>query len=624
MPEKIQITLEIDDKGSIKIGDVKGKVDDLGKTVETSSKGPLKNFQEGWGLITAKITAAIAVIYSIKKIFYDLPLSIASATNEIERQAGVLGISTDKFQKWQYAAKMSDVNVQELAIGLKMLSRNMEDVSKGAGESSKYFSAMGISVKDAEGHLRPLSSVMMDIMDKFAIWEDGPRKIAIAMQLFGRSGETLIPLLNKGKNGFNELAKEAEKLGIILSPDLIRKGSEAEDILKKISAQLQAFKLSLAPSALEVVKFGNDIIEVFKKIMEPPRQFLKLMDEISTAWMKLGQKIGVVPKPPGSEEFRYLAAYQARPKVQPPEAMKEVDIVKEVQAAIEAVTAAEEQRGIVANAQFELRESGYTKEKDIVAQVREEIERLEREENERGEIAVARQALKETTDAAAAKAEEDRINESIANARLLYEGWLEEYTKLDNQMKLNWDSIGESFSDIWAFNMTKMISDAENAGKVFKNVFQNMADVFISAVTKMIVEWLIFENVQGGKKTFLGAGSGIGSIIKTIGSLFLKEGGVALGFRPLAQIPRFQSGGVIDRPTLAMVGEGGEREWIIPDSKMGKGSSQGTTIINLRINAVDAGSFIQLCKRNPEGILSAVGADMKTAGGMRSMIKSSY
>jgi hypothetical protein len=170
-----------------------------------------------------------------------------------------------------------------------------------------------------------------------------------------------------------------------------------------------------------------------------------------------------------------------------------------------------------------------------------------------------------------------------------------------------------------------MVRDSENAGEAFKNIFQNMADAFISAVMKMIVEWLIFENVQGGKKTFLGGGSGLGSIVGWIGSLLgLKEGGVVAGFKPIASIPKFQHGAVVDRPTLAMVGEGGEREWIVPESKIGRGGSQGTTVIHFHINAVDAESFINLCKRNPGGILSAVGNDIKTAGGMRSMIKSSY
>ena len=41
---------------------------------------------------------------------------------------------------------------------------------------------------------------------------------------------------------------------------------------------------------------------------------------------------------------------------------------------------------------------------------------------------------------------------------------------------------------------------------------------------------------------------------------------------PQWNVPSFAEGGVVMRPTLALVGEGGEREYIIPESKMGRAS----------------------------------------------------
>ena len=278
------------------------------------------------------------------------------------------------------------------------------------------------------------------------------------------------------------------------------------------------------------------------------------------------------------------------------EKQKEIDIVKEVLAAIEAVTAAEEQRGIVAVGQFELRESLWaTEAKTEEGRVHEGVENAR----------LLKEAFIEAW-TAEAEAEDEAITEGIENARLLYQAWLEEYTKVGNELKLNWDSIGESFSDIWATNMTRMIRDSENAGDAFRNIFQSMADVFVSSVTKMIVEWLVFEQVQGGKKKFLGGGSGIGTAIGWIGSLLgLKEGGVVAGWRPLAGIPGFQSGGIIDRPTLGIVGEGGEKEWIIPESKIGK-SGVGNTYVTYEttykttVVANDVDSFRRLLTQNKD------------------------
>ena len=48
-------------------------------------------------------------------------------------------------------------------------------------------------------------------------------------------------------------------------------------------------------------------------------------------------------------------------------------------------------------------------------------------------------------------------------------------------------------------------------------------------------------------------------------------------------IPGFAAGGIVTRPTLAMVGEGGESEAIIPLSKLGQ--MGGGNVINLTVNA---------------------------------------
>jgi hypothetical protein len=68
----------------------------------------------------------------------------------------------------------------------------------------------------------------------------------------------------------------------------------------------------------------------------------------------------------------------------------------------------------------------------------------------------------------------------------------------------------------------------------------------------------------------------IGALNKVIDGINLARGAMKLG--PLSQmgyitVPAFAEGGVVNRPTLAMVGEGGQSEYIIPASKMAAASS---------------------------------------------------
>jgi hypothetical protein len=193
-----------------------------------------------------------------------------------------------------YAAKMSNVNDADLSQGLKLLSRNMQEASEGTGTAADYFQAMGIEVTDTQGRLRPLGEMMGDIAAQFARWEDGPRKIAIALAIFGRSGEQLIPVLNQGRSGMEALWREAEKLGLILGESIIKKGSEADDVFKRINAQLLAMKENLAPAISGFAGLGEKIIAYlgpgFKKVGE---RLLGAPDDIERAaaeyWKKLEQ-----------------------------------------------------------------------------------------------------------------------------------------------------------------------------------------------------------------------------------------------------------------------------------------------------------------------------------------------
>jgi hypothetical protein len=219
----------------------------------------LDTLKKNWMAVSAVAIAA----YMLIQRAYSFAKDIAITTNEMKRNAEIAGLSTDEYQKWAFAAKMADVNAEELSKGFRLLSRNMSEASQGTGAAKNAFLAMGISVNQVGGGLKPLDVMMKEIMNKFAGWADGPQKIALALALFGRSGEALIPLLNKGAAGFNEFSKEAAKLGIILDPTLINAGSRAEDTFKKINAQLEAGKLRLAPYA---EGFANLILSMLEKL----------------------------------------------------------------------------------------------------------------------------------------------------------------------------------------------------------------------------------------------------------------------------------------------------------------------------------------------------------------------
>ena len=102
-------------------------------------------------------------------------------------------------------------------------------------------------------------------------------------------------------------------------------------------------------------------------------------------------------------------------------------------------------------------------------------------------------------------------------------------------------------------NVFQALQSGDNIGESILNVFKDM----VFQLAQMVVQALIFKAIM----TALGMGGAAGTTNGLTGGL-LGGLGKLLGFTPMAE------GGIVSKPTFAMVGEGGESEAVMPLSKL--------------------------------------------------------
>jgi len=170
------------------------------------------------------------------------------------------GIATESLSALRYAGEVVGTPVEALATGIRKLSLNMAAAAGGGKEQAAAFQAIGVAFKNLDGSLRGSDAVLGDIANKFAAFRDGPEKAALAVELFGKAGADMIPLLNKGASGIADLRTEAERLGVVFSGDLAANAAEFNDNLKKISLSGQAFATTMAGEVLPTL---NELARVF-------------------------------------------------------------------------------------------------------------------------------------------------------------------------------------------------------------------------------------------------------------------------------------------------------------------------------------------------------------------------
>ena len=126
-----------------------------------------------------------------------------------------LGISAVKLQEWSFAATHAGAAPEDLEDALKDMSEKIAEVAGGdTGDAAQLFSALGISVKDASGKIRPASDIFEEVADAIQRNEDPALRTKMAMVLMGDSGRKLIPMLSGGAQGLDDMAKQARDLGL--------------------------------------------------------------------------------------------------------------------------------------------------------------------------------------------------------------------------------------------------------------------------------------------------------------------------------------------------------------------------------------------------------------------------
>lgn len=165
----------------------------------------------------------------------------AQAGDGLDKMSARLGISAVKLQEWSFAATHAGAAPEELEDALKDLSEKIAEVAGGdTGDAAQLFSALGISVKDASGKIRPASDIFEEVADAIQRNEDPALRTKMAMVLMGDSGRKLIPMLSGGAQGLDDMAKQAHDLGLVMNEDAVAAAAKMTDHMDDMKASVTA------------------------------------------------------------------------------------------------------------------------------------------------------------------------------------------------------------------------------------------------------------------------------------------------------------------------------------------------------------------------------------------------
>ena len=192
MSEKVEIIIQAKDQFSRTMKSLRGMLPSV------------KTLALGAGAAVAGLGAGLFAIAN----------STAKAGDEFQKMSLRLGLSTDMLSGMKHAVELSGSSMEALEKGVRTLAKRMSDADEGLVEAERSFTALGIQIKNADGSLKDLDTMMAEAAQGLAGMEDNTKRVALAQELFGRSGTALLPLFKQGAAGLRQMTEEAKALGI--------------------------------------------------------------------------------------------------------------------------------------------------------------------------------------------------------------------------------------------------------------------------------------------------------------------------------------------------------------------------------------------------------------------------
>lgn len=278
-----------DQKIAFKIAaQVTGSEEIKGLTRDVSAlRGSAQGIESAFGLAGNAIKG-LAAAFGAREIF-NFTKGLIDLGDELKATSEKFGISASMLAKFKTSAELSDVSFESLGNGIKKLSVSMVEAATKGGDAAKAFTNIGVSIKNNDGSLKTNAQLLLEIADKFSKTEDGARKAAASVAIFGKAGTDLIPFLNQGPEAIQEF-------GLAIDDDFANKADNFNDNLTKIATNFKNVALSavkdLLPSLVSVSgaiaemgsKDSSKGIGFFEKLGDTIKQF-------SLVWYGAGKLI---------------------------------------------------------------------------------------------------------------------------------------------------------------------------------------------------------------------------------------------------------------------------------------------------------------------------------------------
>jgi len=503
------------------LSNAQSKIADFGKATSKVGTSLTKN-------VTAPILAVGGGLLA-------LGIKLGNTADRILDLNAITGMTTNAIQEWQFVTKEAGVSTEAVTNATQKLTKQMFALENDSGKASESFAKLGLNFEEFNN--LSADARIETLIDRLSTIEDETERARIGTELLGGAWQDIAPIVALGSDAIANARQEARDMGAVMDGDALEAANNFRIQMEKLKTQFQVAGNEIGLKFLPILTdtlipiLQDNIIPLIDKVVQVIKvwvdRFMELDDKTKNIILAV---IGVlvVLGPILIIVGKMITIFATV-----------IGVFKTVVVVIGTIITVVKALG--------------TALLFLLA-------------NPVGLIILGIVAL--VTAGILLYKNWEKVKEFAINIWEFLQGFLQ--TKLGVIAGLLTGPIGIGLLIIanWELIKEKAILIFNAISNTLKNIFTGVRDfilnIFLSISSGIMNQITKIKNAIDGvlsffkktKETIDKFAGGAKGVISSAGSLIKSS------------VPFLSEGGIITRPTLAMIGEGGESEAVIPLSKL--------------------------------------------------------
>lgn len=225
------------------------------------------------------------------------PFALATAQfiktgDELNKMSARTGVSVQALSELKFAAQQSGASLGDVEKGIKGMQRVLLDAEQGLSTATDTLELLGLSLDELKGKA-PEDQFELIARNVAAI-EDPSKRAAVSMEVFGRAGQVLQPMLAD----MEALRAEAQELGITMDEETAQSAADLADAFNRAKQTVVALAVqvgaALAPSLIDLANIVIDSVKFTLDFVKSHQRLIVVTAATGAALVALGSTLVTV------------------------------------------------------------------------------------------------------------------------------------------------------------------------------------------------------------------------------------------------------------------------------------------------------------------------------------------